>query len=112
MFRVEVSVKSGFPDPRGEALKADIRDLGISAVQQARVSDVYLLDCDEKALNEAMGYTTDSGKVLGELGPDELVEMVDKIGELPDPSLKMLTIKQHCLTLLDYLKSLEVAESE
>ena len=66
----------------------------------------------EKPLYEALRYTTDSGKILGELGPDELVEMVDKIGELPDPSLKMLTIKQHCLTLLDYLKSLEVTESE
>ena len=44
MFRVEVSVKSGLPDPRGEALQADIRDLGISSVKQARVSDVYLLE--------------------------------------------------------------------
>ncbi len=44
MFRVEVSVKPDLPDPRGEALKADIRDLGIDSVQQVRVSDVYLLE--------------------------------------------------------------------
>jgi phosphoribosylformylglycinamidine (FGAM) synthase PurS component len=44
LFRVEVSVKPDLPDPRGEALKADIRDLGIGGVQQVRVSDVYLLE--------------------------------------------------------------------
>jgi phosphoribosylformylglycinamidine synthase II len=44
LSRVEVSVKPGLPDPRGEALKADIRDLGIATVQQVRVSDVYLLE--------------------------------------------------------------------
>ncbi len=44
MFRVEVSVKPDLPDPRGEALRADIRDLGIGGVQQVRVSDVYLLE--------------------------------------------------------------------
>jgi len=46
LSRVEVSVKPSLPDPRGEALKADIRDLGISTVQQIRVSDVYLLEGD------------------------------------------------------------------
>ena len=44
MFRVEVSVKPDLPDPRGEALKADIHDLGIGSAQQVRVSDVYLLE--------------------------------------------------------------------
>ena len=44
MFRVEVSVKSTLPDPRGEALKADIRDLGIAGVSQARVSNIYMLE--------------------------------------------------------------------
>jgi phosphoribosylformylglycinamidine synthase II len=44
LFRVEVSVKPDLPDPRGEALRADIRDLGIGSVQQVRVSDVYLLE--------------------------------------------------------------------
>jgi len=46
LSRVEVSVKPSLPDPRGEALKADIRDLGIGTVQQIRVSDVYLLEGD------------------------------------------------------------------
>ncbi len=44
LFRVEVSVKSGFPDPRGKALLTDIRDLGIGTVNQVRVSNVYLLE--------------------------------------------------------------------
>jgi phosphoribosylformylglycinamidine synthase II len=44
LFRVEVSVKPGFPDPRGEALQADIRDLGIAGVSQVRVSNIYLLE--------------------------------------------------------------------
>jgi phosphoribosylformylglycinamidine synthase II len=46
LSRVEVSVKPSLPDPRGESLKADIRDLGIATVQQVRVSDVYLLEGD------------------------------------------------------------------
>ncbi len=44
MFRIEVSVKPTFPDPEGERLEKDIRDIGISTVEQVRVSDVYLLD--------------------------------------------------------------------
>jgi len=48
LFRVEVSVKPGFPDPRGEALQRDIHDLGIVTADRVRVSDIYLL---EGALN-------------------------------------------------------------
>ena len=44
MFRIEVSVKAGFPDPEGDRLERDIRDIGITTVKQARVSDVYLLE--------------------------------------------------------------------
>lgn len=44
LFRIEVSVKSGLPDPRGEALKADIRDLGIATVSRVSVSNIYLLE--------------------------------------------------------------------
>jgi phosphoribosylformylglycinamidine synthase II len=44
LFRVEVSVKPGFPDPRGEALQKDIRDLGIVTADRVRVSDIYLLE--------------------------------------------------------------------
>jgi phosphoribosylformylglycinamidine synthase subunit PurSL len=46
VYRVEISVKKGLRDPRGEALQNDIRDLGISAVEKARVNDVYLLEGD------------------------------------------------------------------
>ena len=46
MYRVEVRVKSGLRDPRGEALQADIRDLGITGAEQVRVNDVYLLEGD------------------------------------------------------------------
>jgi phosphoribosylformylglycinamidine synthase II len=49
LFRIEVSVKAGFPDPKGDRLEMDIRDIGITTVEQARVSDVYLL---EGELNE------------------------------------------------------------
>jgi phosphoribosylformylglycinamidine synthase II len=44
LFRIEVSVKAGFPDPKGDRLVMDIRDIGIMTVKQARVSDVYLLE--------------------------------------------------------------------
>jgi phosphoribosylformylglycinamidine (FGAM) synthase PurS component len=74
LSRVEVSVKPSLPDPRGESLKADIRDLGIATVQQARVSDVYLLEGDlsQKELE----------KVCRELLADPVVEEYS-IGELP-----------------------------
>ena len=50
MYRIEVSVKEGFTDPRSEALEKDILDLGIKTVQRVRVSNVYLLEgkVDEK----------------------------------------------------------------
>lgn len=44
MFRVEVSVKADFPDPRGQGLEKDVIDLGITSVRKARVSDVYFLE--------------------------------------------------------------------
>jgi len=37
-------VKLGLPDPRGEALQKDIRDLGIATADRVRVSDIYLLE--------------------------------------------------------------------
>ena len=43
MFCIAVSVKDGLPDPRGDALQKDIRDLGITTITRARVSDIYLL---------------------------------------------------------------------
>ncbi|HXZ95197.1 MAG TPA: phosphoribosylformylglycinamidine synthase subunit PurS, partial [Dehalococcoidia bacterium] len=37
-------MKAGFPDPEGDRLEKDIRDIGIPTVKQARVSDIYLLE--------------------------------------------------------------------
>jgi len=44
LHRITVSIKADLPDPRGVALQRDIKDLGISASIQARVSDIYLLE--------------------------------------------------------------------
>jgi len=66
LFRIEVSVKAGFPDPRGDRLETDIRDVGITTVKQARVSDVYLL---EGELDEA-----EVRKIGQELLADPVVE--------------------------------------
>jgi phosphoribosylformylglycinamidine synthase II len=59
-------VKVGFPDPEGDKLEKDIRDVGITAVKQARFSDVYLL---EGELDEV-----DVGKIGQELLADPVVE--------------------------------------
>ena len=85
MSRVEVSVKPSLPDPRGEALKADIRDLGIGTIQQVRVSDVYLLEGDlsRKELD----------KICRELLADPVVEDYS-IGESPPtpPSTRAIEV--------------------
>jgi phosphoribosylformylglycinamidine synthase len=49
VYRIEVSVKEGFADPRSEGLQKDILDLGIKTVERVRVSNIYLL---EGKLNE------------------------------------------------------------
>ena len=46
MHRIEVNLKSGFPDVRGQGLVKDIQDLGISSVSSASVIDVYFLNAD------------------------------------------------------------------
>jgi phosphoribosylformylglycinamidine synthase II len=66
VFRIEVSVKDGFPDPRGNGLETDIRDIGITTVEHATVSDVYLL---EGELDEA-----EVNKIGQELLADPIVE--------------------------------------
>ena len=66
MFRIEVSVRAGLPDPRGNSLETDIRDIGIMNVTQARVSDVYFLEGD---LDEV-----EVRKIGHELLADPLVE--------------------------------------
>ena len=52
MYRIEVSVKEGFIDPRAGGLQKDILDLGIKSVRRVRVSNNYLLEgkLDETAL--------------------------------------------------------------
>jgi phosphoribosylformylglycinamidine synthase len=66
LLRIEVSVKAGFPDPEGDRLEKDIRDIGITTVRRARVSDVYLL---EGELDEA-----EVVKIGQELLADPIVE--------------------------------------
>jgi phosphoribosylformylglycinamidine (FGAM) synthase PurS component len=44
LFHIEVSVKASFPDPEGDRLEKDIRDIGITTLTRARVSDPYLLE--------------------------------------------------------------------
>jgi phosphoribosylformylglycinamidine synthase II len=44
LYRIEVSVKEGFADPRSEGLQKDIFDLGIKTVDRVRVNSVYLLE--------------------------------------------------------------------
>ncbi len=50
MYRIEVSVKEGFADPRSGGLLKDILDLGIKSVARVKVSSIYLLEgrLDEK----------------------------------------------------------------
>ena len=87
MFRVEVSVKPDLPDPRGEALKADIRDLGIGGVQQVSVSDVYLLE--------------------GELTPQELELICSQL--LADPIVEQYAIGQDSPVNTQEAHAVEVA---
>ncbi|MFH1381481.1 MAG: phosphoribosylformylglycinamidine synthase subunit PurL [Chloroflexota bacterium] len=46
MQRIEISLKSNFPDPRGLGLSHDVLDLGITTVASARVIDVYWLEAN------------------------------------------------------------------
>jgi len=58
-------------------------------------------------LNEAMAYTLDSGRRLGQLTDIELNEVLDKITALDNPNQKMLTVKGHVEFLLGYLAKLQ-----
>jgi phosphoribosylformylglycinamidine (FGAM) synthase-like enzyme/phosphoribosylformylglycinamidine (FGAM) synthase PurS component len=79
LFRIEVSVRAGFPDPRGNSLEMDIRDIGIMTVIRVRVSDVYFLEGD---LDEA-----EVRKIGQELLADPLVEDFSW-GEVPIPHIE------------------------
>jgi len=46
MYRIEVSLKRNLSDARGLGLVKDMHDLGIKAVSDVRVVDVYWLDAD------------------------------------------------------------------
>ena len=46
MYRIEVYLKSYLPDAKGLGLVRDICDLGITAVSNVRVVDIYWLDAD------------------------------------------------------------------
>jgi phosphoribosylformylglycinamidine synthase II len=87
LFRVEVSVKPDLPDPRGEALKADIRDLGITSVQKVRVSDVYWLE--------------------GELSPQELELICSQL--LADPIVEGYALGHDSPVSAKEARAIEVA---
>jgi phosphoribosylformylglycinamidine synthase II len=76
MYRIEVSVKEGFADPRSEGLQKDILDLGIDTVKRVKVSSIYLLEgnLDQKELLA----------VCRELLTDSIVEEYST-GETPAP---------------------------
>ncbi|MGB5924531.1 MAG: phosphoribosylformylglycinamidine synthase subunit PurL [Dehalococcoidia bacterium] len=59
-------MKASFPDPEGDKLERDVRDVGITILEQARVSEVYLL---EGELDEA-----EVVRIGGELLADPVVE--------------------------------------
>lgn len=80
-------MKPGFPDPRGEALKADIRDLGIGTVGRVRVSDVYLLE--------------------GDLSPKELDIICREL--LADPVVEQYSIGEAPLVAPEDAHAIEVA---
>ncbi len=46
MNRIEIRLRSGLPDARGQGLVKDIHDLGIRGVRDVRVVDIYWLDAD------------------------------------------------------------------
>jgi phosphoribosylformylglycinamidine synthase II len=75
VYRIEVSVKEGFADPRSEGLQKDILDLGIRTVERARVSSVYLL---EGQLNEKELLA-----VCRELLTDPIVEEFSTVSSPP-----------------------------
>ncbi len=76
MYRIEVSVKEGFADPRSEGLLKDILDLGIRSVARVKVNSVYLLE----------GILNDNGilTICRELLADPIVEEYT-VGDSPAP---------------------------
>jgi hypothetical protein len=59
----------------------------------------------DDALIEAMSYTTESGKRLGNLSLGELESMLDQVVALDNPSAKMVKVKGYLETLIEHLLS-------
>jgi phosphoribosylformylglycinamidine synthase subunit PurSL len=83
VYSVAVSVKANLPDPRGAALQKDVQDLGISSLESARVSDIYIIagNVTRKRID----------KVCRELLADPLVQDYS-IGESVKPAQKNVQI--------------------
>jgi len=84
LFRIEVSVKTGFADPRAGALEKDILDLGVSGVTRAKVSDVYLLEGD---LAEA-----DILRICRELLADPITQEYSYRDTPPPPDARLVEV--------------------
>ncbi|MBN1161815.1 MAG: phosphoribosylformylglycinamidine synthase subunit PurL [Dehalococcoidales bacterium] len=84
MYRIEVSVKEGFADPRSEGLQKDILDLGIITVKRVQVSSVYLLEgmLDEKELLA----------ICRELLNDPIVEEYSTGGKPAPPGARLVEV--------------------
>jgi phosphoribosylformylglycinamidine synthase subunit PurSL len=66
MHRIEVTLKNGLPDTRGQGLVKDIYDLGITSVSSASVIDVYWLDANL--------YTTELETICQSLLADPVIQ--------------------------------------
>ena len=75
LFRIAVSIKPNFTDPRGEGLQKDIHDLGIGKAVAARVSDVYLI--------EGNPTPSEIDKIGAELLADPVVQDYSLDGMIP-----------------------------
>ena len=65
-WQVEVATRTGYPDVLGNAVAADIRDLGISGVAAVRTARIYLLDGNLQ--------NADVQRIAGELLSDPVTE--------------------------------------
>jgi phosphoribosylformylglycinamidine synthase II len=84
VYRIEVSVKEGFADPRSEGLQKDILDLGIKTVKRVKVSSIYLL---EGRLNEKELLA-----VCGELLTDPIVEEYSTEDKPAPPGARLVEV--------------------
>jgi len=64
--------------------------------------DAVLVGDVPAEVREAMDYVTDSGKRLGDLGAKELGSMVDQINALNEPTQKMIKLRGHAETIIEW----------